>query len=106
MSDLIKKKNTLLNRTTNKEPKEIFNRDRENLFSEKKIKTKISKLTSSIRVSENTRKSLKALTLVKDFKSVDETLNILINEYTSNLTTDEQKDFRYILDIENRRGRC
>lgn len=106
MSDLIKKKNPLLNRTATKEPKEVFDRDKANLFSEKKsVKKIISKSTTSIRVSENTRKSLKALTLVKDFKSVEETLNILVTEYTSNLTADEQKEFRYVLDIENRRKR-
>lgn len=104
MSDLIKKKNPLLNRTSTQEPKEVFNRDKASLFSEKTIQTKNKiQSTSSIRVSKNTRINLNALKVVEDFDSVEDTINILLTEYINSLTPEKKKEVKYLVDIESRR---
>lgn len=104
MSDLIKKKTPLLNRTSTQEPKEVFNRDKASLFSEKTIQTKNKiQSTSSIRVSKNTRINLNALKVVEDFDSVEDTINILLTEYINSLTPEKKKEVKYLVDIESRR---
>jgi hypothetical protein len=108
MSDLLKKKTTSkLDRGQQIQPSTLFNLEREKPIAEKKSEMPIrskhkneSDKTTTVRVSTSTKNRLNALVTLGVAETVDQLIDILLEEYTTNiLSKDEKKQLDLIFDL-------
>lgn len=119
---LNKNKNTgkrnLLDRKDGVKPKEAFDRsslftvdesqktspgqDKEEEITTKKIKAKGK--TTTIRCAEDTSHRLNAIVTSFSLNSVNELLDILLDDYEASLTTDERREIKTLLAVYRRKS--
>ncbi|MBC1399931.1 hypothetical protein [Listeria fleischmannii] len=104
------KDNNLLNRKPKKiernqqiEPSSSFSRDKifttSTIESNKRTIEKKAEKTTTIRLSYRNKDRLNALVNTKGLVSVDEVLDILLDEHESTLTSDEKRELRTMISI-------
>lgn len=112
MTDNLLKKNALLERTENTTPKTTFNR--ENIYSvkeekinkesESETKKKLKKKTTTVRCDISTSHRINAFVTVSGHDSVNELLEILLDEHEQTYTTDERREIRTLINVYKRKA--
>lgn len=116
MSDnlLNKKKGSLLQRKEEIKPKESFSRDSiytvtktEDASSKNKeiSRKKIVDKTTTIRCSATTSNRLNAIVTSFGLDSVNELLEILIDNYETSLTPDERREIKTLVEVYSRKSK-
>lgn len=109
MSDLLRKKNKLLERGAPIVPERVFTMDDLNTVSKDPVEEKkpakkntrtTAEKTTTVRVSAATKNKLNAMVTVGIADTVDQLTDVLIDEYISNiLSKEEKKQLNIVLDL-------
>lgn len=101
MSDLLKKgKSNLLEKSNAPKPQNTFGREK--IFAAKNIKE--TKKTTTIRCDTTVSNHLNAITAVMNLDSVNELIEIMVNNHVGSLTQNEQREVKTIKKIYDKRN--